>query len=43
MEAATSSTNKRMCHKFMIHPLLFVGRDRTCCWKRQNKLLKETE
>ena len=21
----------RMCHKFMIHPLLFVERDRICC------------
>ena len=25
----------------MIHPLLFVERDRICCWKRQNKLLEE--
>ena len=30
-----------MCHKFMIHPLLFVERDRICCWKRQKKLLEE--
>ena len=30
-----------MCHEFMIHPLLFVERDRICCWKRQNKLLEE--
>ena len=31
----------RMCHKFIIHPLLVVGRVRICCWKRQNMLLEE--
>jgi len=25
----------------MIHPLLVVGRDRICRWKRQDKLLEE--
>ena len=24
---------RRVCHKFMIHPLLVVGRVRICCWK----------
>ena len=22
---------KRVCHKFMIHPILVVGKDRICC------------
>ena len=26
----------------MIHPLLVVGRDRICRWKRQDNLLEET-
>ena len=30
-----------MRHKFIIHPLLVVGRDRICRWKRQDKLLEE--
>ena len=30
-----------MCHKFMIHPFLVVGRVRICCWKSYNMLLKE--
>ena len=30
-----------MRHKFMIHPLLVVGKDRICRWKRQDKLLEE--
>ena len=25
----------------MIHPILVVGRDRICRWKRQDKLLEE--
>ena len=35
-------TQKRMCHKLMIHPLLVVGRDRICRWKRQDMSLEET-
>ena len=30
-----------MCHKFMIHPFLVVGRVRICCWKSKNMLLEE--
>lgn len=25
---------KRVCHKLMIHPFLFVGMFLICCWKR---------
>ena len=31
----------RVCHKFIIHPLLVVGRVRICCWKSWNMLLEE--
>ena len=30
-----------MCHKFMIHPLLVVGKYGLCCWKRQDMLQEE--
>ena len=30
-----------MCHKFMIHPFLVVGRVRICCLKSKNMLLEE--
>ena len=30
----TLNNQARVCHKFMIHPILVVGKDRICCWKR---------
>ena len=39
----TDKIKKRVCHKFMIHPLLVVGRVRICCWMSKNMLLKELE
>ena len=31
MYGASENKYKRVCHKFMIHPILVVGKDRICC------------